>query len=126
VPDAEFDVLTTLQRLGHATAAELRRELEPVRPMAHGSVLTLLQRLEERGLVTRRKGAVGKAFVYKATQDPHATARPVLKRLLQRAFGGDTLALVASLFESRPPTAEELVELERLVADLKRRKGGHA
>jgi hypothetical protein len=64
--------------------------------------------------------------VYKATQDPHATARPVLKRLLQRAFGGDTLALVASLFESRPPTAEELVELERLVADLKRRKGGHA
>jgi predicted transcriptional regulator len=35
--------------------------------MAHGSVLTLLGRLERRGLVARKKGPSGKAFVYMPT-----------------------------------------------------------
>jgi predicted transcriptional regulator len=121
LPDAELDVLTGLQRLGQATAAELRRELEPLRPMAHGSVVTLLNRLEAKDLVTRWKGDVGKAFVYRATQRREVTTRPLLRHMLQRVFGGDKLALVASLFETRPPTAKELEELERLVADLKQK-----
>ena len=123
VPDAELDVLTCLHRLGEATVADVRKALEPVRPMAHGSVVTLLNRLERKGLVTHWKGNVGKAFVYQATRRPEVTTRPLLRNMLQRAFGGDKLALVASLFETRPPTPKELEDLERLVAELKAKKG---
>jgi BlaI family transcriptional regulator, penicillinase repressor len=126
IPDAELDVLTILQRLGQATAADIRRELQPVRAMAHGSVVTLLNRLAGKGLVTRWKGNVGKAFVYRATRSREATMRPLVRNMLQRAFGGDKLALVASLFETRPPTAKELDDLERLLATLKGRKGSGA
>lgn len=126
VPDAELDVLQCLHRLREATAADIRRELERVRPMAHGSTVTLLNRLERKGLVTHWKGSVGKAFVYRATRTLEATTRPLLRNMLQRAFGGDKLALVASLFETRPPTAQELDDLERLVAELKQNRGGRS
>lgn len=124
IPDAELDVLQCLHRRGDATAADIRRELEAERPMAHGSVVTLLNRLERKGLVTHWKGNVGKAFMYRATRTPQATARPVVRNVLQRVFGGDKLALVTSLFETRPPTPQELEDLERLVSELKQKRSG--
>ena len=120
VPDAEMDVLTCLQRRGEATAREVRGDLESSRPMAHGSVLTLLARLQRRGLVARRKGPIGKAFVYTATRQASVTARPLVKRLLNRVFNGRPVDLVASLFETKPPSAQELDDLQRLLRDLQR------
>lgn len=122
LPDAELDVLTCLHRRHEATAREVREDLRSQRPMAHGSVLTLLGRLERRGLVSRRKGPVGKAYLYSPTTQASATVRPLLKRLLNRVFDGNAVDLVASLFETRPPTPKELDELQRLVTDLKRKR----
>lgn len=124
LPDAELEVLACLQRRASATAREIREEMESYRPMAHASVLTLLTRLEAKGLVRRQKGPVGKAFVYLPTGRSRKTGGNVLKRLLQRVFHGDGVALVASLFQSRPPTHEELGRLERLLKDLRARRGG--
>ena len=123
LPDAEMDVLGCVYRRGEATAREIREDLSSERPMAHVSVLTLLKRLEQRKLVTRRKADVGKAFIYAPTRKRSATVRPVLKRLVNRVFGGDSVALVASLFETRPPTASELAEMEALLREHRRRKG---
>jgi predicted transcriptional regulator len=123
LPDAEMDVLACVYRRTDATAREIREDLARERPMAHGSVVTLLKRLEQRGLVTRRKGPVGKAFVYSATRKQSTTVRPVLKRLVNRVFGGDAAALVASLFETRPPTASEVAEIEALLREHRRRRG---
>ena len=85
------------------------------RPMAHGSMVTLLYRLEAKGLVTRRKAKVGKAFIFMPTQGPEPTYRKILKSLLHRLFGGNGVCLVASLFEGQPPTPEELDELQKLI-----------
>jgi predicted transcriptional regulator len=123
IPDAELDVLTSLHRLREATARDLRHALQSRRPMAHGSVLTLLGRLERRGLVRRRKGPVGKAFVYVPVGAADAVRRPLLRRLLTRLFDGNPVDLVASLFETRPPTPDEAAALRRLVAGLKKKTG---
>jgi BlaI family transcriptional regulator, penicillinase repressor len=125
LPDAEMEVLTCLHRRGEATAREIREELLSQRPLAHGSVLTLLGRLERKGLVGRRKGPVGKAFIYAPTRQASATVRPLLKRVLNRVFDGNPVSMVASLFETRPPTPREIDELQRLVSDWKKRKAGH-
>ncbi|HET9372163.1 MAG TPA: BlaI/MecI/CopY family transcriptional regulator [Vicinamibacterales bacterium] len=121
VPPAEMDVLGCVYRRGEATAREIRLDLSADRPMAHGSVLTLLKRLEARGLVVRRKADVGKAFVYLPTRKQASAVRPLLKRVVNRVFGGDAVALVASLFETRPPTPSELAEIEALVRDQRRK-----
>jgi BlaI family transcriptional regulator, penicillinase repressor len=122
LPEAEWELLACLRRKGQATAAELREALRPFRRLAHPSVATLLQRLEGKGLVTREKGKVGKAFVYRPTQRSGATLRAKLSRLVQRAFAGDSVALVASLFETQPPSGEELDQVQRLLEEL-RQKG---
>ncbi len=119
VPAAELDVLACLQRLKQATVAEIRAALQDHRPMAHASVVNLLKRLECKSLVTKAKGPVGKAFVYSPTPAAGAVPRNLLRGLVDRIFGGDSLALVASLFETRPPNPQEVIRLEQLLKDLK-------
>lgn len=125
LPDAELDVLACLWRRGEATARQIRETMEDYRPMAHGSVVTLLGRLQEKGLVTREKGPVGKAFVYQPTRRPAPTYRRVVGDLLTRIFGGNSVALVSSLFETQPPTQAEIRQIQELL-DALGRCGGRA
>lgn len=119
LPDAELDVLACLWRQGESTARQVREGLADLRPMTHSAVSTLLARLHEKGLVSRRKGPVGKALLFRAVGRPQPAYRRIVGDMLQRVFGGDPLAVVSSLFETRRPTPEELDELERLLERLR-------
>lgn len=122
LPDAELEVLACLWQRGKATACELRETMASYRPMAHGSMVTLLKRLEGKGFVSKQKGTAGKAFVYEPTRGPKQTYRRIMKNLHERVFGGSGVAMVTSLFESRPPTQEELEELQKLLDRLRVRR----
>lgn len=122
LPDAELEVLARLWQGGQATARELRETMATQRPMAHGSMVTLLKRLEGKGFVSKRKGSVGKAFVYEPTRGPKQTYRRIMKNLHERVFGGSGVAMVTSLFESRPPSTEELEELQTLLDGLREKR----
>jgi len=117
LPAAELDVLALVWRHGPSTAADIRRGLVAFRPMAHGSVVTLLKRLEEKKLVTAT-GKRGKAFVYAATRRPEPTYRRLVGNLLDRVFGGNAVSLVSSLFAGRAPDAEEIAQLRSLLDNL--------
>jgi BlaI family transcriptional regulator, penicillinase repressor len=119
LPDAELDVMTCLWSVPAATARQIRETLHARRPMAHASVCTLLGRLEAKGLVVRERGPAGKAFLYRAAILPERAHRHLVRKLLDGVFGGNGVALVASLLESRPPNETELAELERLLKDLR-------
>lgn len=121
LPDAELEVMACLWRLRQATARQLREAMADYRPMAHTSMMTLLSRLEAKRLVKRAKGPVGKAFLYAPTRRPDKTYRRVVGDVLQRIFGGNGPALVASLFETRPPTPAEVVKLQRLLDGLRQK-----
>ena len=119
LPDAELEVLACLWRKEEATAREVREGMKRYRPLTHSAVSTLLTRLQEKGLVTRRKGPVGKAFLYRASERPKRTRRRLVGDLLERVFGGDALAVVSSLFETRAPTPQELEGLQELLDQLR-------
>ena len=122
LPDAELDVMSCLWSGGPATAREIREALARRRPMAHATVCTLLKRLERKGFVSREKSGVGKSFQYRARLKQSRPARRMLKGVLDRAFGGNGVALIASLLETRPPSDQEIDELEELLSELKRKK----
>jgi BlaI family penicillinase repressor len=129
LPDAELEVLACLWRQGGATVRRVREAMQEYRPMSHASAFTLLRRLEAKGLVRREKARAGKAFVFRPTTRPGRTYRRVVKSLLDRVFGGSAVALVSSLFETRPPTKQELDELQTLLDGLRHKgakKGGGA
>ncbi len=122
LPAAELDVLTHLRTAGEATAAEIGASLASHRPMAHGSVATLLTRLEAKGLVTRRRAPVGKAFIYRPSARAEGALRGVFDRVVARLFGEDRMAFVASLLEAKPPTSAEIDRLQGLLSDLQARR----
>jgi predicted transcriptional regulator len=122
LPDAELDVLGYLWQHGEATARDILDGLAKRRPMAHPTVLTLLERLRTKKFVTRRKSGEGKTFVFRASRKPGPTHRRLIGDLRERLFGGDNIAMVASLFETRTPNADEIDQLEQLVNELKERE----
>lgn len=117
-----MEVLAVLHARGEADARQVREALAAFRPMSHASVLTLLGRLEAKELVTRRKGEVGKAFVYTAAKSPKPMHRTLLRRLVRRIFSNDPAQLVASLFDAKPPTADELRQIRELVEAMEKNK----
>lgn len=124
LPDAEMEVFACLAHLGQTTAREIREAMQSYRPMAHGSVLTLLKRLEAKGMVVKEKGPVGKAYVYRTTRDLKDTSQTMVHNLVSRIFGGDAVAMVASLFETRPPNRGELAQLRDLLDRLDEKQNG--
>jgi BlaI family penicillinase repressor len=88
LPDAERDVLACLNQLGEATVKEVQEALRSVRAMEAASVLTLLNRLESKKLVKKRKADTGKAFVFQPTKESARVCQGLMKDLFHRVFGG--------------------------------------
>lgn len=111
--------MACLWQRGQATARQIREAMASYRPMAHGSVLSLLGRLAAKGWVTREKGSWGKAFVYRATRCPGPTYRRILRELVRRVFGENGVAMTSTLFDTKPPTQKELAQLQQLLDELR-------
>ena len=123
-PEAELEVLACLHDRGEMDARTVGAVLRASRPLAHSSVVTLLRRLEAKGLVLRRPAPVGKAFLYRASAGSTGAFDGVLRRLVSRVFGGDRLSVVSTLFRSAPATEGEVEALRRLVEELHGRRKG--
>jgi predicted transcriptional regulator len=115
LPEAELELLAFLHSHGEADPGTVREAVQAFRPLSHSSVVTLLRRLEARGLCVRRKAPAGKAFLYRATSQASSTYRRVLARLVKRVFRGDRMTLVSTLFDDRRPTPAEIADLQALV-----------
>lgn len=121
LPAAELEVLACLRNRGPLTARAVRESLQSYRPMTHGAVATLLKRLEEKGWVAKRKGPVGKAFLFEAAGEAEAPLRKSVSEMLRRLFNGNGVAFVASLFDTHPPTLAEVDQLQTMLARLQRK-----
>lgn len=121
IPSAELDVLACLWQEGPVTARRIREMMRKYRPMAHGSVVTLLTRLEDKGMVSKKKGNVGKAFLFSASRKPEPLYRKLTKEMVNRVFAGNVAAMVGALFDAQPPTKDELTEIQKAVNSSKRK-----
>ena len=121
IPNAELDVLACVWQEGPVTARRIREKMLKYRPMAHGSVVTLLTRLEIKKLVTKDKGPVGKAFLFRSTRKPDAIYKKLAGDMVNRVFAGDTAAMVQALFDAHAPTIGELAEIQKAVSAVKKK-----
>lgn len=114
---AELEVLRILWDHGPATVREVLERFPPEKPRAYTSVMSLLNVMTEKKLVTRKPE--GRAFRYTAKLQPDQTEGKILGNILDRVFEGSTSALVARLLEQSKPSAKELDEIRRLIDDYK-------
>jgi BlaI family penicillinase repressor len=112
-PPRELEVMSILWRLGSATVAEVKGELEEV--LAYTSVLSALQTLEEKGYV--RHEAEGRAYRYFATVEADRAGGSALTRIKDAIFHGSAERMFAQLVSDRALGREELERMRALLAE---------
>jgi predicted transcriptional regulator len=99
-PPLELLCLNALWSRGQGSVKEVREFVTPSRRLAYTTVMTVLDRLARRGIVTRSKA--GRAFVYAPAVSRDAMRRLALKEFLDSYFDSSRHQLVQFLqVESR-------------------------
>jgi predicted transcriptional regulator len=111
--DAELTILHVLWERGPSTVRQVHEVLTRVRPTAYTTALKLLQIMTDKGLV--RRDETDRSHVYQARLSEEQTQRQLVRDLLDRAFGGSSSKLVMQALATRRASAEELVEIRRLL-----------
>lgn len=118
--DRELDVLKVLWEIAPASVRAVHEHLHASLGLAFNTVQTLLRNMEEKGLVRHR--AEGRTFIYSPT---HSKER-VAARFLNKVFDGALDQFVLSILRARDADPQELQELQRLIAEARRKKQGRA
>lgn len=94
-PPLELECLRALWTLGEANVQAVRGHLEPGRPLAYTTVMTMLDRLARKQAVTRRK--VGRSFLYTPVLSREQVRSLAVKELVDTLFDGSPVSLAAYL-----------------------------
>ncbi|PYP18021.1 MAG: transcriptional regulator [Gemmatimonadetes bacterium] len=117
--NAELAILGVLWSNGASTVREVHDALKEARDEAVGytTILKLLQIMTEKKLVKRDTRA--RTHVYAAAVSEATTRGHLLSDLVDRAFGGSSLALVLQALSSARATPAELEQIRRLLDERK-------
>ena len=116
--DAELAILQVLWNRGPSTGRHVFEALADERETGYTTTLKLMQIMADKGLVTRDESA--RTHIYTAHASRDLTQRRLVTDLLNRAFGGSAAALVMQALSTHPLSAEELRDIEQLIADYKK------
>jgi BlaI family transcriptional regulator, penicillinase repressor len=114
--DRELDALKILWQRGEATVRDIYDTLRQDGPkLAYTTVLSLLQVMEQKGLVRHRQS--GKAYLYSAEADREHTFRKLAGGFLEKVFDGAMDEYMVHALQSRRLSAEEFDQLEKMIAE---------
>jgi predicted transcriptional regulator len=91
----EVDCLNALWPRGEATVREIQEALAPTRPRAYTTIMTILDRLAQKGVVQRRK--TGRAWTYRPNVSEREARSRAVSQLVNSFFDGSPEALTAHL-----------------------------
>jgi len=117
----ELEVLKVLWDRGPSTVRDVMEVLNADRPRAYTSVMSLMNVMADKGLLVREPQ--GRAFVYRPKFEQKRTRGRMVGDLLGRVFDGSAHELVAHLLDQSKPTAEELDEIQRTIAEYQQERG---
>jgi BlaI family transcriptional regulator, penicillinase repressor len=120
----QLAILRVLWEREEATATEVHQALFDEHGLAPTTIATMLKKMEAKRLVTHRVD--GRVFIYRASHERAAVEKSMLVEFIDRAFCGDSLALVNHLLDAGELDGRELSELKKRIAARKRTEGGAA
>lgn len=107
-PPLELECLKALWDLGHGSVRDVRQVLVGNRNLAYTTVMTVLDRLEKRGGVTRQKR--GRAFIYQPKLTREVLRQFAVKDLVDSFFEGSEEALLEYMRQGPPRSATETTQ----------------
>jgi predicted transcriptional regulator len=110
-PPLELLCLRALWTLGEGNVKAVRQIVAESRPLAYTTIMTVLDRLVRKGMLTRRK--LGRSFAYFPQSTRDAARRAALRELLDGYFDGSEEELLQFLrrrAEEQPPVRVRVEE----------------
>ena len=93
----ELDCMNALWPVGEATVRDIQQALHPTRPRAYTTIMTILDRLAQKGIVLRSKS--GRAWVYRPNLTAQDARSQALAQLVDGFFAGSSEGLAKHLAE---------------------------
>lgn len=113
--------MKTIWRRSEATVEEVRQDLaEQGTALALPSIRKMLSILQEKGYLTRRPE--GRGHAYRTVVTETQAHNKFVKDLVERAFEGSALGLVATLFKADLVSEEEIRQVKVLIARYEKEK----
>lgn len=113
--DRELEALKVLWDRGEATVREIAEAISAAGDeLAYTTVLSLLQVMEQKGLVGHRRA--GKAYVYVPRVERQGTFRRLAGGFLDKVFDGAVDEYLVHALDAKRLSAEELDQLEAMLA----------
>jgi predicted transcriptional regulator len=117
--DRELQALKVLWKRGGATVREIWNCLSASDTnLAYTTVLSLLQVMEQKGLVEHR--AEGKTYFYMPRVKRQNVFRNLARGFLDKVFDGAVDEYLVHALDSRRPSAKELARIEQMIAEAKK------
>jgi BlaI family penicillinase repressor len=113
----ELDCLRALWPMGEGTVRDIREALRASTPRAYTTIMTILDRMARKGIVSRRKS--GRAWLYSPNISAANARAKAIERLVEHFFAGSPEALVRQL--SKPDLVSPAVihEVEEKTVELR-------
>ncbi len=109
VSNAELEILETLWSAGRPlNAGEIRNFLNENRKWERTTVLTLIQRLLKKGVISQEKKEV---YYYAPCVKRSDYVNAEMKSFVNKFFGGSSRSLAAALVENEDLSKEDIEEL---------------
>jgi predicted transcriptional regulator len=91
----ELECMSALWPLGEGTVRDIHGHLAQSRPRAYTTIMTIMDRLAQKGIVTRRK--VGRAYRYQANLSADEARFSAVEKIIAGFFSGSADALAIHL-----------------------------
>ena len=114
----EAEIMQLVWEKGKATVRDVYEAMRSTRPIAYTTVMTVLSKLAEKGVVERSQK--GRAYVYRPKVSRKEAAQRSVDKLLRKFFDGSPRALVAHLIDVDAISPDELSSLQKLLNDKKK------
>ena len=124
VGQQELLLLRHIADAGAASVGDVADAFGGERGLARSTVLTMMERLRKKGLLTRK--LVNGVYQYRAQRSSAELLQGAVEHFVERHLGGSVSPLLAYLNDADELSDRELSELEGIVDRLKSaRKRGH-
>jgi predicted transcriptional regulator len=120
IGDQELALLQYVEEQDGATVGQAAEGFGSPRGLARSTVLTMMERLRQKGHLDRRQ--VDGIYRYFSPAPAGEVLRDVVKTFVERTLGGSVSPFVTYLTEEARVSDADLAELEELVAKLQSKR----
>ena len=116
----ELEIMHVIWNRGKATVQEVKDALMDVHPGAYSTFITVMRRMEKKGILEHEMHEDGKTYVYKPLVSRKEVSRSMFRDVYHRLFLGSSERLqdaMDALFREEEITPEEIQRLRKLIAE---------